>query len=126
MGKFVLGPKELIGTREPKASTAVEIKYIPVETIIEKEVIKYIEVPVETIVEKIVEVERRIEVPVETVVERIKTEEKIVIKEVEKLVEGPIQYIHKIVPREYMPKWAMLLLAIEAVIIISLVVSKIK
>ena len=66
---------------------------VPVEKVVEKEVIKEVkvEVPVEKIVEKIVEKEVRVEVPVEKIVE-VPVE-----KIVEKIVEVPVE---KIVERE--------------------------
>ena len=76
---------------------------VPVEVIVEKEVVREVEVPVEVVVEKPVEVVKEVEVPIEKVVvkEVVKEVEvpieKVVVKEVVKEVEVPIE---KVVTKE--------------------------
>ena len=101
-------------------------RLVPFETVVEREVVKEVEVikeklvPFETVVEKIVVQE----VPI--LVDRVVEVEKVVVKEIEKLVQGPVQFIHKIVPKEHLPKWAVLLMAIEALVIILILVRHIS
>ena len=149
MGKFKMGPSSAPNkpkTKETSTSANQPVEVIKevekivekrVEVPVEKIVVKRVEVPVEKIVEKIVE--KRVEVPVEKIVEKkvkhvvyvdkpievIKTVEKQVEVAVEKIIEVPVEVIREVkVLQKIVPKWAMMIAAMEFAIIILLLMSR--
>jgi hypothetical protein len=87
----------------------------PFEVIKEITVEKIVEVPVEVI--KVVE--KQVEVPVEVIKEIVKE------VTVERLVEVPVEVIREVkVIQRIVPKWAMMIAAVEFAIIILLLMSR--
>jgi hypothetical protein len=134
MGKLTLGSNLNKSLREPHPASVVETKFItiekrvevPIETIkeVEKFVVKEIMVPVETIKEIIKEVPVEVVREVTHIKEVLVPIEHEVVREIEKLVEGPVQFINKLVFKEKVPNWAILLMGMETFAIIALVVLK--
>lgn len=135
MGKATIGG----GSAQTNKLEQIQRDNSPIEII--KEIEKIVEVPVERIVEKIVEV------PVEKIVEKkvkqlVYVDKPIqIIKEVERVVEKPIEVIKEVekivqvevikevqkevqVIKKIVPKWAMLMAAVEFAIIILLLMSR--
>jgi len=142
MGRIIIG-----GSAAPKLiESEPQVEQLPVEITI-KEIEKIVEVPVEKIVTETLYVDKPVEVikevqkiiyvdaPVEVIkeVERIVEVPVEVIKEVpvevivEKIVSVPVEVIREVevqVIKTVVPKWAMMIAAVEFAIIILLIISR--
>lgn len=111
--------------------------------VIEKEVIKYIEVPVEKVITVVKEIpvevvkevkvveEKLVEVIKEVPVEVVKIEEKIIEKPVEKLVEiikeipTEVKVVEeKIINVFHIPMWCKIIIGLQSLVIITLLIIK--
>lgn len=102
-------------TAEQTITIQEVVKEVSVPVIIEKEVIKYIEIEVEKLVHTTVEVIKEISVPFEVVVEKF----------IEKIIEQPAQVVYQTVEKEIMkiPMWIYGAMAVET---LALIVSLLK
>lgn len=97
---------------------------------VQVEIIKYIEVPVEHIVEIIkevpVEVEKIVYKDVEKIVEVTKEVEKVVIQEIEKIVEKEVpSYINRIIMQYKTPEHLKYIIIIESFMLAVLLIDRI-
>jgi hypothetical protein len=142
MGKIIIG-----GSAAPNLiQSEPQVEQLPVEITI-KEIEKIVEVPVEKIVTETVYVDNPIEVHKEVFVDRVVEKPVEVIKEVERIVEVPVEVIKEVpvevivekivyqpvevqvekeikVIKKIVPKWAIMVAAIELAIIILLIISR--
>ena len=140
MGKFKIGggaptkPIEAKQTEPQKVAKPVEkivevIKEVPVERIVEKPVEVIKEVIKRVPVEKIVHKEVIKEVPVERIVEKVVKEIVYVDKPFEIVKHVPVEVIKEVekevkIIQRIVPKWAMMIAAMEFAIIILLLMSR--
>jgi len=144
MGKIIIGGSAASNLSE--TSPRVMESSLSVESPI-KEIERIVEVPVEKIVTEIVYVDKPIEVIKEVTIERVVEKPVEVIKKVEKIVEVPIEVIKEVpvevivekvvftpveievekeiqVIKKIVPKWAIMVAAIELAVIILLIISR--
>lgn len=142
MGKIIIGgasaprivkqelreePPVILPIAEVKIETVERIVEVPVDRVV-KEVV-FVDKPFEVIKEVIVDRVVEVKVPVEVIKEVEKQVEVPVevIKEVtvERLVEVPVEVIREVqVIKKIVPKWAMMVAAVEFAIIILLLMSR--
>jgi hypothetical protein len=148
MGKIIIGgssaPRivEPELQKEPSVEIAIpEVRIQTVERLIEVPVQVPVEVPVDRVIKEIVYVDKPLEIVKETTVEKIVEVPVEVIKIVEKQVEVPVEVIKEVtverivevpvevvrevqVIKKIVPKWAMMIAAVEFAIITLLLMSR--
>lgn len=140
MGKIIIGGSSAPRIVEPELqkepSVEIAIPEVRIET-----VERLVEVPVDRVIKEIVYVDKPLEIVKETTVEKIVEVPVEVIKIVEKQVEVPVEVIKEVtverivevpvevirevqVIKKIVPKWAMMIAAVEFAIITLLLMSR--
>lgn len=140
MGKIIIGGSSAPRIVEPELqkepSVEIAIPEVRIET-----VERLVEVPVDRVIKEVVFVDKPFEVIKEIIVEKIVEVPVEVIKEVEKQVEVPVEVIKEVtverlvevpvevvrevqVIKKIVPKWAIIIAAVEFAIITLLLMSR--
>lgn len=140
MGKIIIGGSSAPKIVEPELQKEPSVEIVIPEVRIET-VERLVEVPVDRVIKEIVYVDKPLEIVKEITVEKIVEVPVEVIKIVEKQVEVPVEVIKEVtvekiievpvevvrevqVIKKIVPKWAMMIAAVEFAIITLLLMSR--